>query len=399
MDSSRLVRYALIAMLAIVGQYASRFALAADATGAPDPTTIRDGILRNRAIGSLPPDAARLIADIETAKGTIKFEERNGQPSVTSVTIMATFQTLTEQQLSKLCQVSTLEHLTLHTLKIDNATLKALAKCVQLKSLAIICPKGKVTDDGLASLAALVNLEELDLFNTPIRGEGLRVARELPKLAKVSLAGTLVNEVSDRAAVELSKCRYITSVELQGRNLTNNALAALATMTKLQHLMLTAPRVTSAGIEKLQALTDLRSLNLQQTPVRDNDLKALAKLTSLTDLNLAGTKVTDQGIETLKEFPALVSLRLDLTFVSNKTADELEHFVALRHLGLVFTRVTAERYEALKKARPDCQIDFAIATKKGVIVPPGMQPGNPLAPIKGPPLSKADAADLEPFSH
>ena len=128
--------------------------------------------------------------------------------------IMPAFQTVTEQQFSKLCQIPTLEHLTLHTLKIDNATLKALAKCAQLKSLAIICPKGEITDDGLAPLAALVNLEELDLFNTPIHGEGLRVARELPKLAKVSLAGSLINEVSDRAAVELSKCRYITSVEL-----------------------------------------------------------------------------------------------------------------------------------------------------------------------------------------
>ena len=170
-------------------------------------------------------------------------------------------------------------------------------------------------------------------------------------------------------------------------------------MTKLQYLMLTAPRATSMGIEKLQSLTNSRSLNLQQTPVRDNDLKALAKLTNLTDLNLAGTKVTDQGIETLKAFPALVSLRLDLTFVSNKTADQLEHFLSLRHLGLVFTRVTAERYEALKQARPDCQIDFAVATKKGVIVSPGMQPGNPLVPVNGSPRSKADAADLEPFSH
>src|SRR6185295_1636399 len=105
MDSSRLVRHALIASLAIVGPYCSRSALAADATGEPDAATIRDGNLRNRAIASLPPDVARLLGDIETAKGTIKFEERNGQPSVTSVTIMATFQTLTEQQLSKLCQI------------------------------------------------------------------------------------------------------------------------------------------------------------------------------------------------------------------------------------------------------------------------------------------------------
>ena len=53
MDSSQLVRLALITSLAIVGPYRFRSALAADATGEREAATIRDGNLRNHAIASL----------------------------------------------------------------------------------------------------------------------------------------------------------------------------------------------------------------------------------------------------------------------------------------------------------------------------------------------------------
>ena len=78
----------------------------------------------------------------------------------------------------------------------------------------------------------------------------------------------------------------------------------------------------------------VNSVNLADTPAEDADLECLQHLGGFWELNLHGTEITDEG---LRHLPGLANLRT---------------------LTLTETRVTPEDVEELRKALPDCHIDF-----------------------------------------
>jgi hypothetical protein len=193
-------------------------------------------------------------------------------------------------------------------------------RCVELPN------KSKVTDAGLTHLAALDQLDELNLNGTkvsatgvvsfvkgrtrlrrlelagvPLRDDDLAALKELTDLQVLSLRGTLV---TDKGAVHLKAFTKLRTLNLSTREglITDAALPHLKSLTDLEYLDFDRTGITDAGLEQLKPLRKLRGLQVAFTAVGDDGLEHLAALSELKELNARGTKVTKAGVDKLRRW-------------------------------------------------------------------------------------------------
>jgi Leucine Rich repeat len=183
-------------------------------------------------------------------------------------------------------------------------------------------------DDGFAPLLAGADLRLLDLFNTPTGDAALAaLSGQLPRLARLNLAGTLV---------------------------TDGGLAHLRGLPALEFLHLGWTEVGDGGLADLAALPHLKTLVLHGTRVTDAGMASLARSASLEALDLQETAVSDAGVRALAPLsPRLVRLYLGYTAVTDGCVADLRRFARLRTLMLRATRVTPARDDELASAMPD----------------------------------------------
>jgi len=137
-------------------------------------------------------------------------------------------------------------------------------------------------------------------------------------LAEISkLGGTVVpipfsvsfdgKGVTDDALAHLQKLPDLEAVYLRKCKVTDKGLEKLGGLSKLKYLYLGQTSVTDKGLEHLKGLTKLQSLSLVGTQVTDEGLAHLKGLGALRVLAITNTKVTDAGVAELKKsLPKLV---------------------------------------------------------------------------------------------
>ena len=89
----------------------------------------------------------------------------------------------------------------------------------------------------------------------------------------------------------------ITSVNLQGTQVTDDDLKKIAGLKNLESLNLTRTRVTDTGLKELAGLKNLKHLHLNWTAVTDVGLKEIAGFETLEQLDLQGTQVSGVGLK------------------------------------------------------------------------------------------------------
>ncbi len=137
----------------------------------------------------------------------------------------------------------------------------------------VVCNYEK-TDAGLAHLAGLTQLYDLNLDKTQITDAGL---------------------------VHLVGLTHLQGLCLGNTQITDAGLLHLAGLTQLQRLILDNTRITDAGLVHLARLTQLQELLLDNTQITDAGLAHIAGLTRLQLLGLNDTQVTDEGVKKLQE--------------------------------------------------------------------------------------------------
>jgi hypothetical protein len=111
-----------------------------------------------------------------------------------------------------------------------------------------------VTDEGLAHLARLQRLQELDLSDYPggqITDRGLAVLRHLPELRRLQMCWQ--SAITDAGVANLRFCEKLESVDLLGTHTGDGVIAALAGKGAL-HRLKTGRRVTDAALPLLHQL-------------------------------------------------------------------------------------------------------------------------------------------------
>jgi Leucine rich repeat len=133
---------------------------------------------------------------------------------------------------------------------------------------------GQVTNDGLANLASLTRLKQLQLHSTAI---------------------------DDIALDHVSGLTSLRSLALDSTKISDAGLKKLKRLTQLTYLSLQSTSITDGGLAELSGLVNLESLDLIHTGVSDAGLMHLKGMKRLTYLYVADTMVTDVGLRRLQE--------------------------------------------------------------------------------------------------
>jgi Leucine Rich repeat len=166
-----------------------------------------------------------------------------------------------------------------------------------------------VTDDGLAALASLANLETLDISDTRVTDAGLLHAARLRNLKSLRAR----NSSTTWAAHHRTSDGYILSTVFviqgfQGTSVTRDDATY-------------QPRITDAGLEHFGMLTNLESLDLEGTDVTSTGIATLCALSHLKYLNVRGTNVSEAAIADLKR--AIPPLQVDKYFSPTVSSEQI----------------------------------------------------------------------------
>jgi len=181
----------------------------------------------------------------------------------------------------------------------DDRCMPHLAHLTGLKELNLW--QTDVTDEGLRVVAGLKSLERLALPD-PVTDEGLAHVATLPALKALHFK---TNRVTDAGLVHLAKIQTLEELELGGEKLTNRGLGNLKRLPSLQYLMLWGDSIDGRALQHLSGMKSLRILHLGHRNVTDDDLAWVGRMRGLERLNLHNTNVTDAGLKHLRSLPAL----------------------------------------------------------------------------------------------
>jgi hypothetical protein len=131
-----------------------------------------------------------------------------------------------------------------------------------------------VTDQGLARLSGMDQLEWLDLSFTSIGDEGL---------------------------AQFSAAMKLNQLNLEATRVTDAGLDVVAQFRQLEELDLSQTVIGDEGVAKLVPLTRLKILWLTGTSTSDVGLSVLSALRNLEQLDVSGTRVTRDALDSLKK--------------------------------------------------------------------------------------------------
>ena len=183
-------------------------------------------------------------------------------------------------------------------------------------------------------------------------------AAELPReafqLTVVNLAAT---GVSDAGLANFKDCKNLTYLGLSATKVSDAGLANFKDCKKLTFLGLNNTQVGDAGLAHFKDSKNLTELALSATQVSDAGLANFKDCKNLTALYLSYTSVSDAGMASFKDCKNLTVLHLSSTQAGDAGLANFKDCKNLSQILLKKTKVTAAKFEELKKAFPKCKIE------------------------------------------
>jgi len=231
-----------------------------------------------------------------------------------------------------------LEYLNVRGSEVTSRVFELLSGMKQLKSLDV--GFSRVTGDGFDSLASLEALQELHIGGDKMSGLALPLLRLLPALKHLDVNG------SQR-----------TDSGRWGLMLTDVNIESIAALTQLETLNMGGAVVSDVGMKALESLINLHTLDLSRMDITSQGLAPVTKLPKLRRLNLwQSTRIDDKAATYLLSMGTLEEIDLGDTNITDALLDQLQGVKRLKVLAVGGTKVTPERVERFRKARPDCRI-------------------------------------------
>jgi hypothetical protein len=183
--------------------------------------------------------------------------------------------------------------------------LNNLDKLPELESLLL---RGtNATGDGIARLGVLRSLQRLDIKSMAgVNDRTLEVIGECADLSSLTLWDC--REITDAGVAHLAPLVKLEQLNLSGSQLTDAGMVHLSGMTKMRMLNIEKAQVTDQGLKHLANMKEMYWLDLRGTGVTDEGLRHLEGMTKLWQLVLWDTKVTQAGAARIKA--ALPGLKL-----------------------------------------------------------------------------------------
>ena len=243
---------------------------------------------------------------------------------------------LTNDHLLHLADLGGLESLGLSQAQITDEGLEHLVRLTALRTLQLDGCRA-VTDAGLARLAGLKSLVELNLGETAVTLAGLK-----------QLAGRRLRVLGLPEELYVDEClsAYLraldTQVDLDLSNwsLTDDGMPHLASQHQLKSLVLPGgwrqtKLISDHGLVHLAGLDQLETLSLAEADIDGSGLRHLRGLASLKSLDLAGTRLIDEHMHHVGDLERLEFLRLSYCQeITDAGLEPLAQLTRLKHLNL-----------------------------------------------------------------
>jgi hypothetical protein len=215
---------------------------------------------------------------------------------------------------------------------------------------------GPFTNDGLASLAGLEGVFELDLFwhVTGITSEGFAHLVHLPNLASLGCDGKLSDDSAMRFIGELPRLRHLRAQESVA---TDDGFIALSRSKAIEGIWgRECPNFGSRGFIALSKMPALRSFGIGCKNVEDEALSTLPDFPALRELTPIGFQ--DAGFRHVGRCPRLE--RLTCMYCRGTTDIATEHIagLALKYYYAGLTQITDRSLAILSGMRSLEQVDL-----------------------------------------
>jgi hypothetical protein len=117
----------------------------------------------------------------------------------------------------------------------------------------------------------------------------------------IDLTGQPVTD-KDIGSLRLSRClNCIECLNLSDTNLTDDGLKIISTLPRLYWLQLRNTQVTENGLNALSGAPSLEMLEISGTSIDDQAIPILASFRKLKHLLILRTRITDDGLQKLRE--------------------------------------------------------------------------------------------------
>lgn len=239
--------------------------------------------------------------------------------------------------------------------ELDEPTVRHLAQLNYAVDLAIT-PPGRINN---ALVQELGRIKRLKGFSVSVTCEGLdaktyEMLSAHPELQTLQLTGTV--ELSDEFFQHLKQAQHLSSINLQGNEITDVGLAQLPALKKLEMLHIASTNSNGSCLERftgsplrilslsnlndetaqlLPAFPTLSFLNLHGSPIGAEGLKQIAQIRKLDRLELASCQnLDDQDLRVLSKLQNLQHLELQETAAGDIAVQALADATLLRRLQL-----------------------------------------------------------------
>ncbi|MCA9039699.1 MAG: hypothetical protein KDA65_05055 [Planctomycetaceae bacterium] len=214
---------------------------------------------------------------------------------------------------------------------LSDSSMKTISQLSKLQKLNIMgCQK--ITDEGLAIISGLTELQELNLY----------------------LSGT-----SQSCLKHLAQLQKLEQVRFNARDATDEDIKYLANFPHLQELQLPGAKVSDDGLQPLSGLTELQVITLGGNEIFTGaGLKHLSSAKEVKKIVLMKLPVENEAIKLLNQFPELNSLFLRDVLIDDRSVPDLSKLESLRLLHIHYTNMTSRGISRLKKALPQCEINY-----------------------------------------
>jgi tetratricopeptide (TPR) repeat protein len=156
------------------------------------------------------------------------------------------------------------------------------------------------SENDLSSLQGLKadDLWSIDLCKQPVNSNDLRYIAGLTGLHALYLSKA--HAIADRGIAYLAALTSLRQLDLYATGVTDNSLVHLSQMKALEELHLGDTRVGDEGLVHLRALDGLKDLNLHGTDITDAAIPVLEAMTQLRRLRVWDTTITLEGVRRLR---------------------------------------------------------------------------------------------------
>ncbi|MEZ6046891.1 MAG: hypothetical protein R3C11_15190 [Planctomycetaceae bacterium] len=219
------------------------------------------------------------------------------------------FDKITDQSMAVLLDLPDLEELYLDGSGVTDKSISIIAQIDSLKSLSIA--NTSITPAGLSQLQEGSSLLEINMDYHPEQGDLWRSIIQLPELEKLAFHNARqIEELTDDDVLLLNRDLSITWLPVDHFTLTDKGMQQLKYLPRTPGLQVVSDSerpITTAGLAALVDVRELTAISLKNADLTDSGLEQLSQVEHLSNLTLIAPlhpeKITAKGFQAISKCP------------------------------------------------------------------------------------------------